>query len=275
MKGGCSKYMSEQVGTTKTKFEEEALVKDWKDTFNYKRKVKKDVQIANYCKTMISASPAKTDADFKETKCKTVEKAKKQCAKSLKATCNFVRGTVKKLHKKAQKGTRKVKKLEGFTALNDPLKTKIKEFKCEKVKADALTAAMFDKINAHYDSAYGQIKTLKETGEALVTANKEAKEAHKKALKDAKTAKQTCEDAAEKTEKDAIAAAKVVKDAAITAADALTDNAAKKTAKKAAETIYKAAVKVAKEAEEVADEACDTVYDASKKTAKDTLKAAR
>jgi len=247
-KGGCQKYIAAEVKDAHY-LEADTLVAEWKEKFNYKRKVKKDVKMSKWCVDMIDASPAKTDADFKDTACKTLEKTKKQCVKSLKATCKFTRSTLRKLLKKAQKGSRKIRKEATFKSTRDALKTKVNAFSCKehsKVKPADLKSAAFAKIKTDFEAMYDEITDLKDMVDTNVAAKDAKKKAHKDALKAAADAEDACEDkaetdgdAAEKAAKDAFAAAK-------TAAEAGPADE-KKAAIDAAKVIEKAALTKAKE----------------------------
>jgi len=278
-KDGCEKHIAALPEVKAHDFEAAELVAEWKDKFNYKRKVKKDVKISTWCATQITENTW-NDAQFKDSACKTLEKAKKQCSKSLKATCNFVRSTTRSLFKKALKGSRKVRKEAAFTALRDPLKTKVNEFSCKKykkVKPVDLKATQFGELKDHFTAIYAKIKTLKAQVDTSVAAKDASKTKRTEDLQKAKDAKQICEDAAEQAETAAIAAATTTMDQAINTAKTSTTLTAdlKKDAEDAARGVHKTKVKEAKAAEEVADQVCDDLYDAAKAKAEADFKASR
>lgn len=273
-KGGCQKYIAAEV-KDKHFLEADDLVTEWKEKFNYKRKVKKDVKISAWCSEMIDASPAKTDADFKDTACKTVEKTKKQCSKSLKATCNYVRSTTRKLFSKAQKGSRKIRKEATFKSTRDALKTKVNAFSCKdskKVKPADLTSAKFAAIKTHFTDIYAEIVDLKDLVDTNVAAKDAKKTAHKAALKKAGEDEDKCEDAAEAAGDAAEAKAKADYTLAETAAkDGAED--LKKAAIDLAKKTRDAALQKAKDDKKAAEKKCETDEKAAIAAADATLKA--
>lgn len=292
-KGGCSKHIV--AGLTDAQahpLEAEALMTELREKFNYKRKVKNDVKIGTYCKDQLAASPQTwTDATFKDTPCKTLEKAKKQCSKSLKATCNLYRSTVKKLYKKALKGSRKVRKETAFSTARDKLKTKVKEFSCKdykKVKVADLKASQFTELQTKFVEIYGTtgshgpagtILALKNLVSTSVKAKDDRKLKKEKAIEDANTKLKKCKADAEALEKEEKEKADQKKETALnnlkTATDAngadLTKSEKDRQTKEINQT-HKTEKEAAEEKEDKTETACETTHKNEKATAEKEFK---
>jgi hypothetical protein len=288
-KGGCSKHIvSEMTDAQGHQLEQDVVVTEWREKFNFKRKVKNDVKIAGYCKDQLAgtSTPAWSDAMYKDTPCKTLEKAKKQCSKSLKATCNFVRSSLKKLYKKALKGSRKIRKQTGFSAARDKLKTKVKEFSCKdykNVKVADLKASQFADLETKFTDIYGTPGATTFTADTilnlknLVTTGVEAKEASKlkrdQAIEAAKNELKKCKELAENAEKAEITAADKKRDDARNANAASTKTKAEKEEEeKKIKQQHKTDKEAAEEKEDKAETKCETDHKNEKARAEKVFK---